>query len=156
MREIKTTNGYTIKVDDCDYSILIKYNWYGLKKGNKIYADTIVKQKHIKMHRFLLNINNKKVHVDHIDGDGLNNTKINLRLCSNSQNQMNRGKQRNNTSGYKGVYFCKLNKRWKSQITKEGKTYSCGYHDTKEEAARAYDTKARELFGDYCKTNFTI
>jgi hypothetical protein len=92
--------------------------------------------------------------VDHINGDGLCNLRENLRLCTHSENLHNRGKQINNTSGYKGVYFHKQSKKFTAKIRLEGKTTSLGYYDSPIEAAQAYDAKAREIFGEFARTNF--
>lgn len=90
--------------------------------------------------------------VDHIDGNGLNNHISNLRWCSVSQNEQNRAMQCNNTTGFKGVH--KNHKRWQARISLNTKTMCLGTFDTPEEAARAYDAKATEIFGEFAKLNF--
>jgi HNH endonuclease len=92
--------------------------------------------------------------VDHINGDGLCNLRENLRVCTKAENMRNRGKQINNTSGYKGVYFNKHAKKFSAQIKLYGKAIYLGLYDSPVEAARAYDAKARELFGEFAVTNF--
>lgn len=92
------------------------------------------------------------LHIDHIDGNRMNNKMGNLRLVTNQENAFNRSKPSNNTSGYKGVVVREtvtLGKRYVAQIGYNGKMISCGTYDTAEEAHKAYCTKANELFGDY-------
>lgn len=101
------------------------------------------------MHRFLIGA--KGEFVDHINGDGLDNRKSNLRLCSNAQNVQNTGLTRANTSGYKGIRL--RNGRWDSRITCLNKTYHLGVFSTKEEAARAYNAAAIELHGEFARLN---
>ncbi len=90
--------------------------------------------------------------VDHIDHDTLDNQRINLRICTRSQNGMNRKKD----SGikFKGVTFHKRAGKFMAQIYMNGKKYYLGVFETPEEAAMVYDKKARELHGEFALTNF--
>lgn len=94
--------------------------------------------------------------LDHIDRDPTNNTIENLREVTTQQNCYNRHLQVNNTSGYKGVSFRKdlKKKPWVAGIKVDGRRLSLGYYETAEEAARAYDQKAKELFKEYGWLNF--
>jgi len=92
--------------------------------------------------------------VDHIDGDGLNCTDENMRFATNRQNSRNRGPQRNNKSGYKGVSFRKYS--WGMSISSECKRIHKAGFPTAEAAAAAYDEKAIELFGEFAVTNAVI
>ena len=92
------------------------------------------------------------VSVDHRNGDGLDNRRSNLRPCSHSQNMCSQKKNITNKSGFKGVNFCKQQKRWRADITSQGKRYNLGRYDTKEEAKKAYDKKAKKLFGSFFKS----
>ena len=90
--------------------------------------------------------------VDHINHNGLDNRRPNLRLATRSQNAANLGPYANNTSGYKGVDFNRG--KWRARIREGGVRYFLGYFETAEDAARAYDTKAHELFGEFASLNF--
>jgi hypothetical protein len=91
--------------------------------------------------------------VDHISMDKLDNRKANLRVCSTAENQCNRGLQRNNTSGLKGVTYYKANRKWGSSINKNKKKHFLGLFDTPEEAAEAYREASIELHGEYGRFN---
>jgi hypothetical protein len=92
--------------------------------------------------------------VDHINGDTLDNRRVNLRLATHGQNQHNRGKYRNNKSGYKGVSWDKAAGKWRAQIKFNNKKYNLGrYHDPIE-AALAYDAAAIRLHGAFARLNF--
>lgn len=92
--------------------------------------------------------------VDHIDGNGLNNRRSNLRLCTRMQNSRNRRKNRDSTTEFKGVWRDKRTGRCYAQIRFKGKNLYVGVFDTAIEAARAYDRKALELFAEFAHLNF--
>lgn len=87
--------------------------------------------------------------VDHKDGDTRNNKIANLRTATRSQNNANKIKQTNNKSGYKGVWWCKYNKRFVAEISSGGVRRCLGYYRSAEDAARAYDKAAKDLFGEF-------
>lgn len=87
--------------------------------------------------------------IDHINGDTMDNRMCNLRLATRTENQWNRGRQSNNTSGFKGVTFHKHSGKWHAVIEFYGRVISLGYYRTPEEASVAYETKARELTGEF-------
>lgn len=91
--------------------------------------------------------------VDHINGDGLDNRRSNLRLCNRSQNGANRVSP-NREIKYRGVYKSKNGNGFKAQIKAFRRNIHIGVFDTEEDAARAYDAKAREYFGEFARTNF--
>lgn len=102
MKEIKLVNNNQVAlVDDEDYEKVIGLTWY---LQNKKYACYIIKNFAIFMHRLIMCAKEGQV-VDHIDGNGLNNQKTNLRICTQVENGANRSKNKNNKSGYKGVSF---------------------------------------------------
>jgi hypothetical protein len=88
-------------------------------------------------------------YVDHIDHDPLNNERHNLRICTNSENNMNRFLQSNNHSGYKGVSWSKVSSRWRAYIKARGKQIHLGLFDSKEAAARAYNAAVPTYHGEF-------
>ena len=96
--------------------------------------------------------------VDHEDGNGLNNQRYNIRDSTRIQNNYNKDKRKDNTSGYKGITLIKskydLTKPWRAQIQENKKPRKLGYYATAVEAAMAYDQAAKELHGDYARLNF--
>lgn len=94
--------------------------------------------------------------VDHINGNTSDNRRANLRVATQSQNMFNRGRNRNNSSGYKGVYRNSRGARrpWQARITESGRLTYLGSYATAEEAAMAYDIAARRLAGEFAQGNF--
>ena len=117
MKEIPLTMGMVALVDDDDYDRMSRYNWYAA--NNNYYTYYAVRgvrkgggYKNIRMHREVLGVTDASVYVDHIDGNGLNNCKSNLRPCSKSQKNTHRiHRQKNNTSGFVGVSFNRRDKK---------------------------------------------
>lgn len=143
----KNKGKYVALVDDEDFERVNQHRWFYNNRGYAMC--TITKQKRIYMHRFILNAPNELL-VDHIDGNGLHNEKHNLRLCNDSGNAHNMRKHSDNTSSqFKGV--CRRGKKWEANIS----NIYLGVFTKEEDAARAYDLKARELFGEFARTNFT-
>lgn len=93
----------------------------------------------------------KKEQVDHIDLNGLNNCRDNLRLATNKQNSANKRKSVRNRSGYKGVSWDTTRKKWQASITVDGKSIGLGRYDTPEAAHEAYCKAAKELFGEFAR-----
>jgi len=139
-----------IMVDDEDYERVNKYKWY--KAGTGIITDKYYGS--LKLGRYILNINDPEIKVDHKDRNIFNNQKENLRTCNSSQNNINKEKSVYNTSGYKGVTFYKPTKKWRAQIKFKYKAMHIGYYENLEEAARAYDRAAIKYFGEFAYLNF--
>ncbi|NIO86130.1 MAG: hypothetical protein GTN53_36705 [Candidatus Aminicenantes bacterium] len=95
----------------------------------------------------------KGVLVDHIDRNGLYNRKRNLRQCSRRQNSYNRRGNSRGSSQYKGVFWHKVGRKWEARITYKGNTNYLGLYENERDAARAYDEKAKELYGEYAYLN---
>ena len=122
------------------YVILIKYE--GKIDDKYVYS-------RIYLHRYITGAPDG-MFVDHINGNKLDNRSCNLRVCTMAQNNMNTGPK---TGKYKGVHWSKTQKKWVSQITKDGKTQTLGSFGTEEAAAIAYNKAATELYGEYAYIN---
>jgi hypothetical protein len=153
MKLIQLTKNKSALVDDCDYEELSKYKWYALKRNRNYYASRHIiinnKKTAISIHNQIIGIQG----IDHINHNGLDNRRCNLRPATISQNNWNSLKRKNTTSKYKGVYWCKITHKWLSKIKMYGKSYHLGYYKKEIDAARAYNIKAKELFGEYAKLN---
>jgi hypothetical protein len=149
-------------IDQDDLEFVEKNKWYLLKSStsrtNYLFCrkriGKIVKIQFL--HRFLTNCPKGK-DVDHINGDGLDNRKSNLRICTRSQNKMNTNKiTKKCTSIFKGVSFAATEKRkrkWRASITINGKSKTIGRFLTENEAALAYNKQAIVHFGKYANIN---
>ena len=164
MKEILLTQGKIAVIDDEDYIKVNKYKWryQPTSSKGKGYAareswDRETKKRKTQyMHHFIFG---QITELDHMDGDGLNNQKNNLRVASHSENLINRGAQKNNKSGYKGVSFIsigKRKKRWRAVIGVKGRYIGIGNYKTKEEAALAYNEAAINYFGEFAYLNNII
>lgn len=152
IRFIPLTKGKFAIVDAADYNWLSRYKWHAVRSGDRFYAYRSKNKRCLSMHRVITGAPKGKV-VDHRDGNSLNNRRSNLRVCKISENLYNcRG--RNMTSKYKGVHWDKQHKKWVAAITDRGKYKFIGHFDRESEAARAYDRKAAELFGEFAYLNF--
>lgn len=161
MKEIPLTQGKFAFVDDEEYKRLSRYKWSAHKSGNMYYATCTVylgggrkhgKFKHIKMHRLIMNPPTD-MQIDHINCDGLDNRKVNLRICTLSENIRN-SKSRKGTSRFKGVYWIPSRRKWRGGITFEGKKICLPRFKSEIEAAKAYDRVAIRYFGEFAYTNF--
>jgi len=171
MKEIELTQGYKALVDDEDEAKVNQFTWCAMVRNNKdgsfrtVYAQTSLgvdekgKSVRIYLHRFILGIVDPKVLVDHKDYNGLNCQKENLRIAADGQNPWNAriSKSHKTESKYKGVTLYKSHGRvigYKYNICKKGEKFSERGFETEDEAGRAYDKKAKELFGEYAYLNF--
>jgi hypothetical protein len=145
-------DGYSILIDDEDIEIISLKKWKVEKniKSNLYYVRTI-SEKNIYMHKYLLSCP-IGMEVDHIDGNGLNNKKENLRIATHQQNNFNKKPYANNKVGLKGVREDRG--KFIATITHNYKTIYIGSYKTKEEAGIAYDKKALECFGDFAYLNY--
>lgn len=169
----KNKGKYFAQVDDDDYDFLMQWRWsvVNTKSGN-LYAQRTTSSSEVnsgRMHRVILQENNREIDIDHKDNNGLNNQKSNLRRCSRSQNQMN--KKPSGVSKYLGVCWHKRKSMrntkkygikeysscsWKASIYINGKSTHIGLFKSEEDAARAYDDMAIKHHGEFAKLNFPI
>ncbi|MBN1125781.1 MAG: HNH endonuclease [Sedimentisphaerales bacterium] len=160
VRQIPLTRGYFAMVDAQDYPRLARHKWYVERRANRCYAGRRQKNRSVLMHREIMGLgpgqkdaDGNVLVVDHMDRNGLNNTRANLRVCTHEQNLWNQ-KGRGGRSRYQGVSRDKRSKRWCACITHQHRQIHLGYFDTEEQAARAFDGKARELRGEFACLNF--
>jgi hypothetical protein len=144
---INAKDGYaTISAQD---KWVDSYNWYLGKNG---YPATRLSGKLMTLHRLLL-APPIGIGIDHVDRDKLNNTRENLRLCTQQQNSWNSSIKSTNTSGYKGVSYNKRLRKFESYIVYSGKRKVLGNFNSAEEASVAYNKAAESFFGEYANLN---
>ena len=156
MKVLKLTQSKIAKIDDCDYVKVKEHTWFAHKSKKKSikdnwYAGTNIhidgKYKTVHLHTLIMKTP-KGYDVDHIDGDGLNNQRSNLRICTRSENLRNQRKSKG-ASKYKGVSFFKTTNKWRVQL--KGK--HIGLYNTEKEAAKVYNDVAIHLFGKFARIN---
>ena len=152
-RIIPLTRGRFAIVDAADYHQLAQFTWFAESAHNTFYAARKQNGKSIKMHRQITNAPDHLV-VDHIDHNGLNNRKKNLRLCTFADNAKNINSATPGTSRYKGVHWHKKLNKWAAQITNDKKSHHLGYFKNQLAAAKAYDNAAKKLHGRFASPNF--
>ena len=156
MKKIKLTKRKYALVDDENYEWLNQWKWHYDQGYARRQFRIDGKVRMIKMHRLILGIvDDKKKLTDHINMNGLDNRKKNLRIVNHSQNQWNRTKYKTNTSGYKGIGWSKAAKKWRTKIRVKSKLIHLGYFKSKINAAKAYDEAAKKYHGKFAKINFT-
>ena len=160
MKEIKLTKGRVVLVSDKACRWLSEWKWYAHFSGRnwKIISRPRYKlgrrKPTITMSRTIMGLKRKDVtYVDHKNGNSFDNRRSNLRICTNSQNLMNRGAPKNNTSGFKGVSFDKKSKKWGAKIAKNYKQIALGFYEDKKDAAKAYNKAAKKLHGSFAYLN---
>jgi hypothetical protein len=157
VKEIPLTKGQVALVDDEDYATISAYRWFAFRPcpSTGFYArrSTWIMQRKrgVSMHRQIIGQSCEGALVDHKDGNGLNNCRSNLRIVNHSQSVQNRRKTVGHV-GYKGVG--PSGGKWKAKLQHHGREFYLGTFQRPEEAARAYDAKAREVFGEFACVNF--
>ena len=141
-----TRKNIPFQIDKEDLELASQYTWHVNKKGYCMArdGDTMVL-----LHRLLMG--SPKSSIDHKNRDKTDNRKKNLRVCSQSQNLVNRGMLSNNTSGYRGV--SKSHGKWTSMLGVDGKNIYLGTFEDIVDAAKAYNDKAKELYGEFAELN---
>lgn len=156
MKEIPISGGYVALVDEGDYDRITSVGaWMASPRpGHTTYAARSARKDGRWTTVFMHSLITGWRLVDHVNGNGLDNRRSNLRPATPSQNQANRSTRRDSSSGFKGVYWYTDRQLWRARITANRKVRSLGYFRTAEAAARAYDEAALELFGAYARPNF--
>lgn len=153
--EVPLSQGYVAIVDAADAERVLAHKWSAEPRGKTVYALRQVRRPgggwmKQRLHTFLTGY----AKTDHANGDGLDNRRANLREATATENNRNRRRRSDNTSGFKGVTWRKDRNQWRAHIMVSGHQHSLGAYATAEEAARAYDAAAREFFGEYAALNF--
>lgn len=161
MKEIPLTQGYVAVIDDEDFERLSGYIWRATVRHRKYGNACVYAQRHVRrgdgvwtvqyMHSLISEAPAGMV-TDHVDGDGLNNRRANLRVCTRSENQHN-SRPRGGTSRYKGVCWDSHAKKWKAYIAVCGKLHNIGLFARETDAAQAYDAAAMKLHGEFARIN---
>lgn len=161
MKKIPLTRGFIATVCDCHAHLVENNKWQAQQRNNNTWcarrSATAQERRngapsHFVMH-IVINQTPKGMDTDHIDRDTMNNQCSNLRTATKSQNLANTVSYKG-TSGYKGVSFESRRKHWIAYIAKDKKQFYLGSFTDPKEAAKKYDEKARELYGDFARTNF--
>jgi hypothetical protein len=169
MREIKLTHGHVAMVDDDDFEKINQFRWRVWNVKGQMYAVRSISQRPktaltVLMHRVIMNVDESSIEIDHIDHNGLNNQKLNLRKATRSQNARNKRSLKGSTSNYLGVFFhdheknklgtiVTRKKKWCARIGFDGKSYNLGRYNTEIEAARAYNEAAKKHHGEFANLN---
>ncbi len=162
MKKIPLSKDKHTIVDDEDYEKLSKYKWHysgGYAHRFHVFKELPLEQIRVSvsMARIIMGLyNDDKREVDHKNRNRLDNRKSNLRICNRSQNMANKLSLKGSSSKYKGVVWVKRDKIWRAGIGLNYKIYHIGYFDSEIEAAKAYDKKAKELFGEFACLNFPL
>ena len=162
MKQVALSKGQFALVDDSDYELVARKKWYAhySSRTKSCYAyreerTTEGIRYSVPMHRFLLGfVRGDGVKVDHINHNTLDNRRENLRKATDAENSQNRRSLKKPRSGYKGVYPNRHRTGWTAWIKKSNQRYYLGHFRDREEAARAYDKAAKELFGEFAYLNF--
>ncbi len=148
--------GMAAVVDDVDFALVAGKRWYVSSHGNghRYVACRGPNGRPQLLHRLITGATRRDQIVDHVNGDPLDNRRANLRICTQAENGRNRrGPNKNNSSGVRGVHFCKLTGRWRAVIDPAGKRVCLGRFDTLEEAADARFAGEIRYFGAFAGTN---
>lgn len=150
MKEIPLTQDKFALVSDKDYKYLSQWKWYALCNRGSYYAARKIrvgkKQTTLYMHQALAERLGFKHRADHVNQNGLDNRRLNLRDATNKQNAENQKLRKNNTSGHKGVYWDKQKSKWRPRICHNGRKISLGLFETLEDAIKARKEAEKKYF----------
>lgn len=149
---------HVVLVDDEDFDELNKFKWFVSKDTNTFYATRNVNNNGIittvRLHRQIMNKHLQKgLIIDHINHNGLDNRKCNLRTVTYTQNAQNKSPRLNSTSKYLGVSFCTRALKWRVRIWTNNKNLHLGFYVNENDAAQAYNKAALKHFGEYANLN---
>ena len=146
-------------IDDEDFEKVSKYKWYlsciGNIVRNRKYKNKIPDNLPINISGIILG-KKKGLFIDHVNRDKFNNCKSNLRYCTITQNNFNRGIKKDNTSGYKGIYWHKLKNlkgKWRARISINNKRFHLGLFDDIKKAVKVYNKACKKYHGDFAVLN---
>lgn len=159
MKLIPLTQGLFAMIDDEDFESISSVKWCASKTGNNLYAlrsETVNGRRVVlKMHRVIVGHAASSLYVDHIDGNGLNNQRGNLRACTCSENLCNQRLRKNNSTGFKGVTLPTelrdSSKPFRAALRFKGKHYFLGYYESAEQAHAAYCAAASKIHGEFAR-----
>jgi hypothetical protein len=154
VKKVKLTQGKVALVDDEDFERVNRFKWCALKHRARWYAGRRDGNRTALMHRVIFGSLETHQQVDHINGDGLDNQRSNLRVCTSAQNRANSVMYRTNKSGYRGVSRHPSGLGWRACIKCNNKTRNLGRFEIPEQAAKRYDEEARRCFGEFARLNF--
>lgn len=161
---ITLTRGFRTIIDIEDLERVLEFSWHSNPTRSKTHFNCYAKTqriilengkpitKLILLHRFVMNAPPESS-VDHINRDGLDNRKCNLRFATTSQNQANRDFSAQSTTGFRGVHFHKLSQKFQAKISVNNKNIYLGLHPTAQDAARIYNEAARKYQGEFAQLN---
>jgi hypothetical protein len=159
-KEIQLPNGSIVTVDDEDYPMVASFKWHSEQGRNTEYAvrsakNSMGRDTSIRMHRQILQVRRGEI-IDHIDHNGLNNCKSNLRVCTNQENVSHQRKRKGASSQYKGVTWNKQKQKWQAQIKVNYKNINLGLFETEADAALAFNQAAIHHFGEFAVLNGVV